>query len=450
MGIFHHNSLLPRFWRVLPEAHRLPLGLWALLNLYAVVERGLPLWLWLAQVPFVAALSAWPQLRVRNRLAGFALKARKFDTHQFFLCYHADLADQIDPAEHVRQWEQRLAELTEELGPPTKLPINVLLLPTASDLSRMLDRSLGAMALNGTIAAGYDLLEEEDEARETMRHELTHLLSAGWGPRTPAFKVEGLAVWAQQTSEGKPLDFRALTALLGNKTVPLWHLLAPAAFDEDREYSYILAGSFTEFLLRTYGWRLYREFYRNADADNYETVFDHTFEISLEAAERRWRRELLAREQEFGNELSVAVQERRARTAYRSWQYAQCLNEVAALDQLGRASPYILWISASIYTFRGDYRQAEQALRRVLDSEEAWVESCRAVAWLQLGELCDLLGERDQAVSAYRRCLSFPDDPHDEEGAPHERARARLVKPFTEPELLRRTRDRWARGSGSR
>jgi len=453
IGILHRDGWLShewRFWRSQMQAYWWPLGVWVLLNVYGVFERGLPLWFWLTQVPLVVALPSWRRLRTLARAAVFMSRAPTFDTPHIQLWYHRELAGLIDPAEHVGCWEQRLAELTEEFGLPPRRPITILLLPTSSDLSWIVDRSVGATASRNGIAAGYNLLKKESSARETMRHELTHVLSAGWGPHSPAFKVEGLAVWAQRTGGGKPLDFRALAVLLGNKTLPLWHLLSPAGFDADRDYSYALAGSFTEFLIRTYGWALYRDFYRNADGDNYEAVFHQTFAISLVAAERQWRTELLAREREFGGELSVAVRERRARTTYNAWQFDQCLDEVIALDRVGRASPYVLWLSSRIYTFWGDYLNATLALGKVLGSEDGWVDDYRAALWLQLGELHDLLGEREQAVSAYRRCLNFPDDPHDEAGSPHERARARLVKPFTEPDLLRWIRDRWAGGSGSR
>jgi hypothetical protein len=58
---------------------------------------------------------------------------------------------------------------------------------------------------------------------------------------------------------------------------------------------YLLAGSFTGFLIRHCGWERYRRFYREAKASDFRETFKKCMGLSLEVAESRWRRQALAR-----------------------------------------------------------------------------------------------------------------------------------------------------------
>jgi hypothetical protein len=63
-------------------------------------------------------------------------------------------------------------------------------------------------------------------------------------------------------------------------------------FASDRVHvCYALAGTFTGFLVRRFGWDLYRRFYRRANSRTFRSVFQSDFGMSLEEAWRRCRDE---------------------------------------------------------------------------------------------------------------------------------------------------------------
>lgn len=70
--------------------------------------------------------------------------------------------------------------------------------------------------------------------------------------------------------------------------------LSKSFFAEPQRYScYVLAGSFTGFLIRRYGWKSYRKLYRLCDGIRFKAKFQKCFGISLEKAEWQWRNEVM-------------------------------------------------------------------------------------------------------------------------------------------------------------
>src|SRR5207302_9005159 len=104
---------------------------------------------------------------------------------------------------------------------------------------------------------------------------------------------EGIAVWLQRTYGGIPIDAKALR-LIGKPGPSLLPLLSPKFFFADANaYScYVLAGSFTGFLIRRYGVEAYRKFFRKTDALNFQGYFRKVFGVTFTKAEWRWRSEL--------------------------------------------------------------------------------------------------------------------------------------------------------------
>jgi hypothetical protein len=125
---------------------------------------------------------------------------------------------------------------------------------------------------------------------------LVHLFAGRWGWPAPAVNSEGLAVWLQSTESDIPID----TAVLGHlrhRGLRLPAMLKKSFFrDPCREHAcYLLAGSFTGFLVRRFGWRTYRRFYRAVVGWGgfYRWVFRRHFGLTLEQAEWQWRNELI-------------------------------------------------------------------------------------------------------------------------------------------------------------
>src|SRR5262249_20591633 len=129
--------------------------------------------------------------------------------------------------------------------------------------------------------------------REMVRHELAHLFAARWNPNAPPLLSEGLAVWLQETELGEPIDATAW-AWIGESGLSLRSLLDRRFFyaDPHRYACYMLAGSFTGFLLRRYGLAAYRQLYRRAGGRGFGRVFARCVGESLDAAERQWRHEV--------------------------------------------------------------------------------------------------------------------------------------------------------------
>jgi hypothetical protein len=58
---------------------------------------------------------------------------------------------------------------------------------------------------------------------------------------------------------------------------------------------YSVAGSFTGFLIRRFGWTKYRKLYRWCNGLAFRWKFKYCFGVTLPEAESQWRRELLSR-----------------------------------------------------------------------------------------------------------------------------------------------------------
>jgi hypothetical protein len=131
--------------------------------------------------------------------------------------------------------------------------------------------------------------------KEVLRHEMGHLFAARWNAEPPPLLAEGLPTWLQVTEHGQSID-RVAAALLQEQDCDLRPLLDPSFFvdGENIHHSYFMAGSFTGFLIRRFGWDTYRQFYRKARADLLvELPWRDHFGMYLEELEQQWRSELL-------------------------------------------------------------------------------------------------------------------------------------------------------------
>jgi hypothetical protein len=134
---------------------------------------------------------------------------------------------------------------------------------------------------------------------EIVRHEMTHLFSAHWYSSANPLFTEGLAVWLQKTWGGFSVD-ECASAVLARRDIRLPALFKRAYFfDPDRTADcYILAGSFTGFLIRRIGWKQFRRYGFEASQNlgmgerAYRKMIKRSLNLTLEQAEARWRVEL--------------------------------------------------------------------------------------------------------------------------------------------------------------
>jgi hypothetical protein len=187
--------------------------------------------------------------------------------------------------------EKELENLMRWFGSPMRGRVTVYLFAHGQDIAAIYGSGYAGWAIfraNAIVLANYYHFPE------LLRHELAHLFAFRWSALAPPLLSEGIAVWLQGSYWGKSIDEEALT-LLRQGSPKLSKLLRSRFFSaEARRYScYILAGSFTGFLIRRYGWDRHRQLYRSCNGNHFAAKFEKCFGISLEKAEWHWRNEVL-------------------------------------------------------------------------------------------------------------------------------------------------------------
>jgi hypothetical protein len=104
-------------------------------------------------------------------------------------------------------------------------------------------------------------------------------------------------VWLQETYGGLPID-KAARPYLDSWGFDLNSLLDPQFFfaERNRNACYVLAGSFTGFLIRRHGWERFRNLYRKCDGKRFPVKFKKCYGVTLEKAEWQWRNEIIVME----------------------------------------------------------------------------------------------------------------------------------------------------------
>jgi hypothetical protein len=157
--------------------------------------------------------------------------------------------------------EAELVSLKTWFGFPLRARPRVFVFRDCREIGRLFGERYGAIALvqqhTVLIAANNDLFE-------SLRHELAHLFTARLNPFAPSLLNEGLAMHLQRTLSGQQLCALA-RPVLRDRRLCLAALLSERFFfaEPQRHACYILAGSFTDFLVRRYGWDCYRRLLRS-------------------------------------------------------------------------------------------------------------------------------------------------------------------------------------------
>jgi hypothetical protein len=260
-------------------------------------------WVVVCSLAAVLVLLAW-----RGRwLWPFVGRARRFLTvsgDRVVLRY----APQIgagDAKEVLRRAEKALGELEGTFGRLTlfwhgrtfgpllfRRRVHVYLFPTAEAVQEVFGELYGGTALMGLHAV---MVPFEAWLDEGLKHELTHLFTDRWNPWAPPLFREGLPTWRQGAVGGYLIDGLA-AALLREREWRLSPLLGWKSFfgGADPWRHYVLAGSFSGFLIGRFGWEAYRRFYcRLVGNRKFDARFHKQFGLTLEEAEGQWREGLL-------------------------------------------------------------------------------------------------------------------------------------------------------------
>jgi hypothetical protein len=243
---------------------------------------------------FLAAtlLIFWWYRRLWRFLVRMVWAVRRFHTvrdGRIVLHYAPELHGWYDAPRLLEHLHEELDRLVEPFGHPLRGRVVVFLFACWTDLEGVYGTPCGGFAL---VEANAIVLAVNTNLRESMRHELAHLFSGQWNKDAPPLLSEGLSMWLQETEWGQPID-TAARRVLGDSNLPLVKLLDRKFFfsEPHRLSCYLLSGSFTGYLIRRYGWQPYRKLFFASNGLRFRAKFERCFGVSLENAERNWRRE---------------------------------------------------------------------------------------------------------------------------------------------------------------
>jgi hypothetical protein len=216
----------------------------------------------------------------------------------------ADIDEVLDLAERtLSQLEGRLGRLSLSwhrlgLGPLlARGRVCVYLFPSSMSIWA----AVGVCGLAGAALNAVVVPFEDMPLVELLRHEMTHLFADRWNAGAPPLLSEGLATWMQGTVYGDVIDEAAAGPLGGGRRLrPL--IDGKFFFDEENTWPcYVLAGSFSGFLIGRFGWDAYRRLYRGvAGARKFDLKLKEHLGLTLDEAEMLWREELLRRYDTLG------------------------------------------------------------------------------------------------------------------------------------------------------
>jgi hypothetical protein len=238
------------------------------------------------------------------------------------LHYAPELVGKWDFSALLQRCRTELDKLTKQFGSPLRGRVKVFLFASYQDYGKVFGLLSGGTALEHANAI---VIVSDRDVNVSIRHELAHLFSGRWSSWAPPLLSEGLAVWWQDTWWGQSID-SAARQFLDYKNLKLSELLNREFFffGSQSDSCYALAGSFTGFLIRRYGWDRYRTLYclgnwihirealRCWDGVYFCRVFQECIGVGLEEAESQWRHEVLGSEIEtemYADELLHGLDE---------------------------------------------------------------------------------------------------------------------------------------------
>lgn len=176
------------------------------------------------------------------------------------------LADLVDTA---------VAEAASRLNEPPNRKLNVY----------FTDRVIGQGGFAGAdlVIAYVDRQYNGGNLHELLVHEAIHVLDRQFAPQRVKFLAEGVAVWAAG-GHYKPEDLteRSAALLQLGEYLPLEQLIRDF-YPVQHEVGYLEAAGFVTYLIDTYGWSTFREFYTNttsSDGPDDATAVDANLRLS--------------------------------------------------------------------------------------------------------------------------------------------------------------------------
>lgn len=136
-----------------------------------------------------------------------------------------------------------------------------------------IDRTIGQGGFAGAevVVTYIDRNYSGGNVEELLLHEAVHVIDRQFAPQRLKFLAEGAAVWASG-GHYKPEDLHERSAALVEigEYLPLAALI-DGFYPVQHEIGYLEAAGFVSYLIDTYGWPTFREFYSNTTRDDGDT-----------------------------------------------------------------------------------------------------------------------------------------------------------------------------------
>ncbi len=181
------------------------------------------------------------------------------------LYYVTGTAAERDIAALSQEADEQSAVVSARMGSSLSERIDIIF------MSRLVGH--GGFAWNGIYASYLDENYIGNDMSILFHHEFVHYYdSALGGGYLPAMLQEGLAVYLTGGHfKPEPLGARAAALLDLGWYIPLT-TLADDFYNQQHDIGYLEAGALVEYLVETYGWGAFNEFYRTIPAPDDQTV----------------------------------------------------------------------------------------------------------------------------------------------------------------------------------
>lgn len=161
----------------------------------------------------------------------------------------------------------------------------------------LIDRVIGqgGYAGNAVVISYLDRQYASHGFEQVLIHEAVHIIDRQFAPERITFMAEGLAVWGSGGHyKLEDIDQRAAALVTLNQYVPLAELI-DNFYPVQHEIGYLEAAGFVNYLIDTYGWPQFKQFYADVTAEDAATMsqavdlnLQQYFGITLAQAETDW------------------------------------------------------------------------------------------------------------------------------------------------------------------
>jgi len=175
-----------------------------------------------------------------------------------------------------RQADQEAAVVAKQIGIKLDKPIDVIL------MSRVIGQ--GGFTTGSVYLSYLDGNYTSDDMPILFHHEFVHYYDAAAGGKyRPPFFEEGLAVYLTGGHfKPEPLVARAAALLTLGRYIPL-AVLADDFYNEQHDIGYLEAATLVKYIVETYGWAAFNQFYRDISAPGSGQSDSAVIDVALRA-----------------------------------------------------------------------------------------------------------------------------------------------------------------------